>query len=183
MYYCLKYKISFMEELKNKYLTLCNEVDYPISDEHMYKNIISRSRLKKEHIEILNCIKIGDIDKLVELHEFNYIGYYKELPIRLAIKYEQLDILDYLVKNKYLNRKLDDIIGKLVISPIFFDKLYNKYHDVNYEYPKTLSLREWYRQVYYLEINELFLCSIRGKNKKLIHHIKRNYKLDDVIMI
>ena len=40
-----------MEELKTQYLTLCNEVDYPISDEHMYKNI-----------EILNCIKGGKLD-------------------------------------------------------------------------------------------------------------------------
>lgn len=164
-----------MEELENMYLTFCKEVNYLISYEHFNKNIISN--LKQDHIDILYNIKIGNLDKLKELHEFTYINYHKELPIRLAIKYEHLDILDYLIEIKYLNRNLSDIIAELC-SPLFFNKIMEKYDDRLYVYPKYLLIKEWYNQIKYINIYECLGSSIRYCNKLLTDHIIKNYKLD-----
>lgn len=152
------------------------DVNYFISYEHMYKNLIPK--LKQEHIEIFDSIKNGDLSKLKQLNESNHINYYKEITIRLAIKYEHIDILDYLIEIKYLNRNLGDIVAELC-SPIFFDKIMEKYDDRLCDYTRYLYLKEWYNQIKFINIYECLGSSIRYCNKLLTDHIINNYKLDN----
>jgi hypothetical protein len=80
-------------------------------------------RFTNKQLASLYAIYRGDIRLYKRLHEEGYLmGAYKKINISLAVKYGHIDIIYYLVRNKLLNTKLNNIIGQLC-SPNTFDKL------------------------------------------------------------
>ena len=80
-------------------------------------------RFTAEKLKSLEAIRDGDLEELVRLHEEGHAMYgYKQINIRLAVKYGRLNIIEYLVGNQWINRDLNVIVGQLA-SPETFKAL------------------------------------------------------------
>lgn len=117
--------LYYLMENVNMYATL-NEI---------YDNI---KDIDERHLNLLFQIRAGDLNKVKELHQKGYlIDKYRDINIRLAIKYGNINIIYYLLENKIIYFDINNIIGQLSTpetydilckdNNLFRDKYYNRY--------------------------------------------------------
>lgn len=160
-----------MTEYIEIYKYYCNQANYYISDEHIYKNI--KPYLNETRIKILDSIRLGSLKDFIYYNNICHMGFYKQLLPRLAIKYESYDILEYMLdysdnNYSYINTSIDYLLGELS-SPLFFDRVYIKY-----------GIFKHLNGDYSINIIDSLASSLSYYNIVLMKHILNNYKLDKV---
>lgn len=110
---------------------LMQNVNMYVSKKELINNI---DDIDERHLNLLFQIRFGDSIKVKRLIEYGYIiNNYKDINIRLAVKYGNIDIIYYLIENKIVYFDINNIIGQFS-SPETFDILYkdNNLFDRNY---------------------------------------------------
>ena len=93
---------------------------------------INRFGLKPYHLEILNCIKHGDLTKLKEMNDDGwYIYFHKDKMLKVAIENEQIDMIEYLAYSKQINKNINNYLSN--VSPTFFEELMERFGCYNNE--------------------------------------------------
>jgi hypothetical protein len=178
-YRCEALKRVGIKEIKENYsliirLTeISRLVDYSISSEELEENLGWRHEpnqpnqpyhiLKKEHIDILEAIINGDIKTIEKINSTGCcFGFYKEMPLRLAIKYEHAEIVLYLINSKQTNKDIGELLGRFGSGKLF-DAIITKIHTDNL--PISTILR-------YTNEGEVYTYALRHKNLHLLNHLK-----------
>lgn len=144
--------------------------------------------IEPEHIQILESIKLGDLEKLKELNKTHRIGCYKDIQLRLAVKYEHINIICYLVNYRYYNIKHAGLSGLMQIiaengSPNIFDQVINIYKKfiLNDDFkehepinPQNYTVYDFYQQQNIIDFEYLFKWALYFNNEELLLHIFKN---------
>jgi hypothetical protein len=154
--------------------------------------------LQPQHVIILNFIKNGNVDGLCDINSQGwYIGFYKDCMLKVAIDNKQIEIIDYLIRTKQINRDIDGYI--LNTTPQFYDMMVSKYHiKFKQEYEKSLD-KDFKKQLYlffsnlhWIDPEETYLnlkyyrvwdntepYDPEETNPELLLHIIHQYKIDE----
>tara|TARA_Y100000996_G_scaffold409892_1_gene391316 strand:- start:725 stop:1360 length:636 start_codon:yes stop_codon:yes gene_type:complete len=153
--YILKEVAKFLKDVK-----MCSnfeELEENIGYKYDKKEDKVSFGVSYEELEVLKAIKKGDIDKLKELNnEGIYFGAYLEVNVRLAIKYGHLDIIDYLIESRQINRDLNNSLA-LVADENLLKKMYSNgyFNKKNLSSNKSSELREFYESLSILDLSEI----------------------------
>lgn len=115
-------------------------------------------RFTEKKLQSIYAIITGNKELLKRLYNENpenLLGHHKALNIKLAIKYNQIDIIKYLMEIGWYNIPLSIAVGQHG-TPELFDKLY-KDDIINKN-----------------DLNEIIRVCILDKNNKLKDHIEKN---------
>lgn len=142
--------------------------------------------LRYEHISILNAIENGNLMELKTLNnEGNYIGFYKQIMIRLAVKFKHIDIINYLLNTNQLNVSLSEVIGKLddgtVLEELFKVRNIDKFilsGERDDLLPTHMPLWEWYESMKYIDVKDVYISALIENNNILLDKIKNFIELD-----
>jgi hypothetical protein len=106
----LRYLDIKPSELKSKY------IDYWINEQG----------LTWYHLEILDHIKHGEINKLKKMNDRGkHIDFYKDKMLKVAIVNEQIDMIEYLAVSKQINKNINHYLNN--VTPAFFEKLMERF--------------------------------------------------------
>ena len=106
----LRYLDIKPSELKSKY------IDYWINEQG----------LTWHHLEILDHIKHGEINKLKKMNDRGkHIDFYKNKMLKVAIVNEQIDMIEYLAVSKQINKNINHYLHN--VTPAFFEKLMERF--------------------------------------------------------
>lgn len=198
--------LSVYEDLKNNYpsykhyVDLCmqfssylNEVRLDSIDINLYSQDILTNMwalITPEKIEILKCIKLGDIEGIKNLHQQNYkITSYKNIQFELAVKYEHIDMIFYLLESRSYNLNYAGLKGLLRIvcsigSVNLFEQIIKKYkskilNDVykGHVVKNNYTIYDYYQQQNIVEFEDILYDSLRDKNDKFIEYIIKNSEI------
>lgn len=92
-------------------LSLMESVQYGRSLEELHKNV---GGVSDENLDFLYAIRRGHLHEVERLHQAGH-GFqaYKQLSVRLAVKYDHPEVLRFLSDSQYLNRDLGTIVSGL----------------------------------------------------------------------
>ena len=126
-------------------------------------------------IDVLESICSGDLETLKKLNkeEKVYVGCHKDINVRLAIKYNQIEIINYLIETKQVNRDMDRSVGELGNIELFNNlKKYGYFNEPN---STNSELANFYIYMHYLTIDGIYKYANEYGNKTLAEYIKINH--------
>lgn len=117
-----------------------------------------RFRITKEKAEALESIKQGNLHRLKELNDNGHkFGHYCVINAKLACKYGHIDIIEYLINSKQLNRDLNAILAEVsnvdLLKKMYQRGYFNNNNNNNLEF--NLSLLEYYKSLSILNISKI----------------------------
>ena len=125
------------------------------------ENGVLYHRFTPQMLDSLYAIKAGDLKQLKRLHsESHGMGGYKMINVRLAIKYGHVNIVNYLLDDKWVNGNLIKAIGQLA-SPHTYQALQKTIHlndqDVCYHTFKFYDYNSLNGELYFSGLDNLKL--------------------------
>jgi len=131
-----------------------------VGDQRTMKELgVNLKSMDSKELQILDSIYHGYIDQLKMLHEHEYtLKRYKDLQYKLAVKFDHIDIAEYLylsksynINNAGLNGLMHTIAkyGSEEMFNYFFNKYEGHFHEVDLE---IISERDLYKAQEYVDL-------------------------------
>jgi len=150
------------------------------------KNLTMRDRSKE--LQILDSIYHGYIDQLKMLHEDGYtLNAYKDLQYKLAVKFDHIDMAEYLyisksynINNASINGLMHTIAeyGSEEMFNYFFNKYEGHFHEVDLE---IISERDLYKAQEYVDLTTVLQKALENNNMDVVYAMENNHKIFDKI--
>lgn len=133
-------------------------------------------------IQIVDCLRSNNVEHMRHLNQNGIkFGHFKEFNARMAIYYNNVDMLIYLIQSKQINKDLNICLGQLA-NRQFLKELYQKglftYNNTN-----DSSLAHWYKTLSYLDLDEIIKEAKEFIDFEACGRGSKNYKIQNKRLI
>lgn len=160
-----------------------------VGDQRQMKELgVNLKSMDSKELQILDSIYHGYIDQLKMLHENEYtLRRYKDLQYKLAVKFNHIDIAEYLYISKSYNINTASFSGLMhtiaeygseEMFNYFFNKYEGQFHEVDLE---IISERDLYKAQEYVNLTTVLQTALENNNMDVVYAMQNNHKIFDKI--